>query len=736
MADMIKSIRQVFADRIFYVPDYQRGYAWGAQQCQDLLDDLELLRTGNGEHYTGTVVVRPLADDGHSPFLDNKMQQYKSFDIIDGQQRLTTIVILLKVLKNEMEGIPVTQHIAQSIQETFLFVNDLSQQPFSKLKLGVDSRAYFNEHILGLPSGSVGPLIRSHQRLLDAKNKFTKYVQDKKQSEQDNYPQWLQDFYSKIINQLMVILYEVSDELNAGVIFETMNDRGKELTEMEKVKNHLLYLAAKLELPEKNQVLALRVNETWKFIYEKLMFSGLADRREEDQLMRAHWLMAYDSNTKNWDRARSIKKRFHLKNYVDKHEVMLNELLNYLDTLKKCVVAYCEIYAPHIPSAFGHIQDGKNREAIILWSKKLARQGVRAAYLPILFALHLHDKDGKDYLEVIQLLEKFTFRVYLLRGSRSNTGASSFYSRGNQFFRNKNTTWLLEEIRNLIAYYSPQSEFEAIFDNENANWYNSGGISYFLYEYEHHLAGNREVKTSWETLIGSPKAQTIEHILPQTPTDDSWLSRFPPELHQKWINNYANLTLTHDNSKLGNRPFVEKKGAAGQKGTYADSPLFVERDIASDDDWTVESLEDRREKMKAWALERWHVDMPAKSDLPMDPLEQKFQQAEEYGYRDTLEAIHQELINIGAWTTVRKGIQYRNPHIGTTSLLVIYIHPNGIGINFYPYNFTTYKGVTTEIVSEMIGLKRDWNWLSPGQLSNLSIRLKQFGQYISQIKSS
>ena len=87
-----------------------------------------------------------------------------------------------------------------------------------------------------LRSGSTGPLIRSHQRLLEASDKFTKFLLAKKETEDINYPVWLQTFYGKVINQLKLILYPVTDELDAGVIFETMNDRGKPLTEMEKLR--------------------------------------------------------------------------------------------------------------------------------------------------------------------------------------------------------------------------------------------------------------------------------------------------------------------------------------------------------------------------------------------------------------------------------------------------------------------------------------------------------------------
>src|SRR5690606_7535370 len=141
------------------------------------------------------------------------------------------------------------------------------------------------------------------------------------------------------------------------------------------------------------------------------------------------------------------------------------------------------------------------------------------------------------------------------------------------------------------------------------NWYEWNGINHLLYEYEHHLAGGRPVELTWETLTTRSRASSIEHILPQTPTDDAWVDRFSLDQRQRWTNDFANLTLTYDNSGLGNLRFSEKKGAPGKKGTYANSPLFVEKEIASYEDWNETSLLDRRNKLKAWALERWKVDV-------------------------------------------------------------------------------------------------------------------------------
>lgn len=732
MSDMLKSIKQIFTDRIFYVPDYQRGYSWEGRQLQDLLDDLELLRPETGRHYTGTLVVRPIEENNSGPFLDANMQEYKSFDIIDGQQRIASIVILLKAIYDQMLTLPQCQDLAPGIKDNYLYVADRNGQSFSKLKLGRNSQDYFENNILELHSGSISPLIRSHQRLLDASEKFKNYLLDKKKTEDIKFPAWLKIFYGKVINQLQFIFFPVSDESESGVIFETMNDRGKDLTEMEKVKNHLLYLSARLELPDKNNQLRTHINETWEYIYEKLMSASLAARINEDQLLRAHWLMTYNHDLSQWKNARSIKDRFNLKTYFNRDKELLNDLIVYLDSLKKAATAYCDIYSPHLSTAFDNFRDCLVREQVILWSKKIKRQGVRAGYLPLLMALHQYSNDsGQAYLEVVQLLEKFTFQVFTLKRVRAHTGQTSLFSLGHRFYENQKTDWLLDEIGQLLVLYSPKEEYENAFENEKRDWYNWDGINHFLYEYEHHLAGGRPVELTWETLKNSPRSSSIEHILPQNPTDNAWLDKFPLEKRERWTHDFANLTLTYDNSGLGNLRFSKKKGAPGQEGTYANSPLFVEKEIASYDDWNETSLLDRRNKLKKWALERWNVDVAPRPQQTQNTFESKVAYAGQFGLGEELEAIHKQLGQLGMWPTIRKALQYRNPHNFRLSMFTITIYENGLSIKFSPENFTTYLGVTGDEACKLIGLKSGYNWLNPSDIPAFLEGLERFEQRVN-----
>ena len=94
------SLQELFNNRLFKVPLYQRGYAWEEQQVQEFLDDLELLHTSR-RHYTGTIVLHQ--PNSTRKVRDNEGTLYEEVDVVDGQQRLTTIVILLNEISKSLK---------------------------------------------------------------------------------------------------------------------------------------------------------------------------------------------------------------------------------------------------------------------------------------------------------------------------------------------------------------------------------------------------------------------------------------------------------------------------------------------------------------------------------------------------------------------------------------------------------------------------------------------------------
>lgn len=181
---------------------------------------------------------------------------------------------------------------------------------------------------------------------------------------------------------------------------------------------------------------------------------------------------------------------------------------------------------------------------------------------------------------------------------------------------------MLLGIRQAIHNYCPSERFDERFKSETENWYEWGGIRYFLYEYEVFKRGGRP-NITWETLNDKRKEESVEHILPQTLPDISlqpyWPTRFDQTKFKRWINDIGNLTLTFDNSSLGNRPFPEKCGNPGQQGRYAGSPLIIENEIANYPDWTEKEIQERRQKIEEWAVRQWYVE-----EIPEDEFGRKW----------------------------------------------------------------------------------------------------------------
>ena len=502
------------------------------------------------------------------------------------------------------------EKLAEGLEETYLVTLDMNGQPLCKLTLNRDTHRFFYGTILGRSPDIQGPATRSHQFLAAAKLHFEAYLDAKRQKLGGGFPEWLKAQYLKVTQQLTLVLYTVSSEADAGVVFETMNNRGKKLTELEKVKNYLLYLASKLELPSDHD-LARDINDTWTHIFERLMAADLGEVGNEDQLLRTHWLMEYDYDRNKRVGIRSIKERFALGSYQGRHPELLKELKAYLASLRNATVAYCDIFQPRHSSAYGAFKaDGLLRARLVAAGERLARLGAPVTFVPLLMAVRIKYPDNGDAcLKVLDLCERFAFRVYRWLERPAYTGQSRVFRLGYELYHGQPLAEVLNALRGAILYYCPDQRFAGDFEPLDLDWYRWPGLKYMLYEYEQHLAENagQTVRMPWEDL--TKKQDTIEHILPQSlDAGGYWAQRFSADEHRRWLHDIGNLTLTFDNSPLGNKPFPDKRGTSGQQACYAGSKLFVEQAIARYDDWTPLTVQARRQEIAAWAMERWRVD--------------------------------------------------------------------------------------------------------------------------------
>ena len=500
----------------------------------------------------------------------------------------------------------------------------MNGQRLFKLSLNTDTDHFFKQSILAEHPGVEGPQITSERRLAAAKQQIADYLATNARPQESTGEEWLHTLYKKIATQLRFTLYQVGDEAEVGVIFEVMNDRGKPLTDLEKVKNYLLHISTSLTI---HNELAKSVNGAWSELLRQLMSGNLVSSDDEDRLLRSHWLTHYNPQSRQWEGSRSIKQEFALRKFKDRHEDLLGSLHTYTEGLRASCISFCDAYQPNRPDAFASFKaNPKVRDQVVQWSLKLRRTEFVATFLPLLMAMRQGwPDDAEKYLAILKLCEAFAFRVYRWHGYRSDAGQAAFFRLGyNLAKNNRNYDDAVKAIKAELAYWCSADDFDDKTTSENPfNWYRWGGLRYFLYEYEVALASEQGASPimTWGEIRNRDLQDTIEHVLPQSISGQPyWESRFETQDHQRYLHDLGNLTLTKHNSTYQNKPFPDKKGVVSAAGhCYANSPLYVERQLTQWEHWDAHTVEERRSKLLEWARHRWTVGLGSLQNEGREP---------------------------------------------------------------------------------------------------------------------
>jgi hypothetical protein len=737
--DNLQTFHSLFSNWRFHVPDYQRGYAWGEKQWKELMDDLSTL-TEDNEHFTGLLVLHENKDPGLR--LKTRGIALDVYDVVDGQQRLTTILILLNAIRQEMERLNTGDmpEIAESICSTYLYEPGAGSLLVYKLVLDRNNYDFFVHNILGVDAKDIGgPQMQSHHNLLGARDFFADQLAIRRAALGDTYPAWLEALYAKISKQMKVMVYRLHTEADAGVVFESMNSRGKKPNQLDLVKNYLLFLASKLDADSRRH-LSTAINDAWTVVFEQLTAAGRPD--DEEPLLEMHWVTTYDYDRNRWaterEKSDHIKKRFKpMLINPDQHIRMADEAAVYVRTLKNAAVAYRDIVHPGHSSAFQIFASQPDlRAQVILWSMKLTRLGSLRPFIPLLTALRLkHSEDAAVYLQAVQLCEKYAFRVFRVANARPSGAEALLFRLANQVYNGLlNPASAFEEIRrNLLARCSDAVLSRSFDINELTPWYRRSGLAYFLYEYEEELFKPNEPIINWQTILQGGE-KSIEHILPQNPPEAGyWADRFTPEERQHFQHQIGNLTLilANWNSSLGVKPFPKKKGVQGQSDPcYANSDLKITRALVTVADWNPQALAERQKGLSDWALKRWYVEPPP--TLPDNALEALRQRAINSGLGDVFARIHALAARLGLPPKANKNrMSYKSPRNYKWSVLKLYYYDSGIDFSLNFWAFPQYAGVDEARIRQIFENKEYW-WVPVDQVEGLLKRLEQLANEVEQ----
>ena len=584
MNGTLTSLNQfLLSDWLFEIPIYQRGYAWEEENFRDLWDDLYYLR--EREHYFGTVLLKK-ADP---PTTRDGLKTFQRFEVIDGQQRLTTTLILLRELISQMIGLG-DDDISDQVSK--LEADYIVYRSLYKLTIGGEDASFFRDSILAGTSAAA-PQTRAQERLQNAKTFFRNQFDRLREQGRHKYLDFLIEFKNRI-DRLQVMLYIVPSSAEAVRMFETVNDRGRPLTDLEKTKSILMYA---LYLVVDGHILETRLselNDHFSGIYR--CFKGIEEGlrlRDAGEIQRYHQII-FSGPKDSHKHMRLLKDGLMRMSREDPEDCR--------DYIRK--------YTGGLRNAFDTMRDiaERRREQDSLGSTidRLFVVGNVANLYPLLISAWQRFREDSQRQEVLRLFEAFVFRVYRVAKYRGHTGQSwlnglAFQVHGG----NLTVATLFQELRKLNLHYVSDERFRRHLSAPHC--YTDLGteqIKYLLAEYEMKLRTDAGEPLSLDLAQILSSEYETEHVLPQRP---SGLGEDEAAAHEEIVHRLGNLTLASKewNRKMSNRSFDEKKTY------YRESSLRVQRDLAKWQEWNETSIRERGARIIAFALERWQIDPSA-----------------------------------------------------------------------------------------------------------------------------
>lgn len=617
------TLNEIFNNKLFRIPDYQRGYAWGKSQLEDFWEDIMNIKEGR-KHYTGLLTVEVVQKD----YIKNNEQWkedlwlinkgFKAYYLIDGQQRLTTSIILLNVILEQFNDEDDINYDSKRVwQERFLFKK--YKEKFESYIFGYEkdnpSNEYFKTYILGQRSLEADKY--PTETLYTTNLKYAKELFQVKVKELSK--ENLEEIFNKVTNGLKFNFYEIDEELDIYVTFETMNNRGKPLSKLELLKNRLIYLTTLLDEDDNIKgKLRKDINEVWKTIYEYLG-KNVESTLDDDYFLKNHWIMyfKYDRKQSNAFSNFLLNEYFTAKRVITKDEndkIGYSEIEEYIISLSKSIKSWFYMHNPINLNKADEIKELFNKHNRLGWG----------AFEPLILAYMIKEHDDEKLIKLLSTSEEFVFLVFSISRRQSNTQNNNLYRMANSFYYDKtDIATVINEIDNLI-YYETEDELYGWYDldkfknhmkehfKKNNGYYSWSGLKYFLYEYELYLQeqNNESIKVSWETV---KKQNSIEHIYPQEASKEYWRDAFKSyskKQKSRLLNSLGNLLLLSQskNSKLQNNAFEFKKEKY-KLGSHS------EIEVSDSDNWSAEMILERGIKLLEFMEDRWDIEIEDKKEL-------------------------------------------------------------------------------------------------------------------------
>ncbi|KNE05760.1 hypothetical protein ACM24_03475 [Helicobacter pylori] len=532
----------------FVIPIYQRLYSWKKEQCEQLWDDI--IKIGGNDkmngHFIGSILYVRDDNTHSSPLL-----------IIDGQQRLTTITLLLIALKNHLsEEVKILEKFSRKNIENYLINSDkkfrliLSESDKDTLLFLIDK----NKRKPSEPS----------VKIVENFELFEKWISENTDK--------LETIF-KGLEKLMIVWISLDKgKDDPQLIFESMNSKGIELTQADLIRN---YIVMETEVEKQEDF----YNQYWRAMEENFKQSEKQSKREDlfDKFVR-HYLTIKTGKIPKEKRVYEAFKHYQQERGIET-EVLLQDLQKYCGFF--CQIVFKKEADKDLNKALGFLVD---LEMDVIY--------------PLLLELYSDYSDGvlskQDFIPIIYLTES-----YLCRRAVCGLGTNSLNKVFPFVTKKINKDQYLESIKaHFLSLEKTTGKFPK--DSEfrdsliTIDFYHFKKIKYFLERLENFERKERVYAHEY----------TTEHIMPQT-LEEEWerdLGENFQAIHEKYLHTIGNLTLTGYNTEYSNRSFQEKRN---MENGFKQSPLKLNQSLKDLESFGEEEIEKRANNLADWALKIW-----------------------------------------------------------------------------------------------------------------------------------
>ncbi|QOW47694.1 MULTISPECIES: DUF262 domain-containing protein [Acinetobacter] len=544
------------SDKRFIIPVYQRNYSWQNKHCAQLLNDLKnLIAKPDTPHFFGSIVSSHMQGGKREDYL-----------IIDGQQRLTTISILLIAivdLLRHKKVIPRDERLIDKITKKHLVDEYQEDQRKIRLKPIKDDCKAFDA------------LFEDESEWIEGSNVTSNFRYFRERIINDKID--IDDLYDAI-SRLQTIDIFLEKEDDPQLIFESLNSTGLELEEGDKIRNFIL-MGLSSDLQEKYY------ESYWNKIEKNTQFK--VSEFFKDYL------------TLQLNRTVVIKDiYFTFKEYVKKKNEDVENLL-------KDLLEYSKLYAIILDP----VQYRKSFSSVLVRLNQLEFTVIFPTLLAILKRWDRQNINDDEVNELLRITEIFLFRR-LIVGLATNALSKIFATLDKDIIKRmqSDSSATYVEVYKYVLLNKDESsrfpndeEFEQALFSRNIYAMSPKNKAY-LFSFLENEESKEQINVIERIKDGT---YTIEHIMPQT-LSKVWqheLGEQAQQVHERWLHTLPNLTLTGYNSKYSNRPFKDKLEI---EHGFKDSNLRLNQYVRDCSQWTETEIKERRKRLSAKAFKLWY----------------------------------------------------------------------------------------------------------------------------------